>query len=263
MNKLKIMGILNITPDSFSDGGKYRDTESAVTRAREMVAEGVDIIDVGGYSTRPAGYTEISEQEEIDRVKPVIEAIKDFGVDISIDTFRSNVARAAMEAGATMINDQWRGTYDEAILDVAAEFNAPIFLMHNNAHGTYEDVVEDMIRELQESADLALQHGVKKENIWLDPGIGFVKTRQEELEVMRRLDELVGVGYPVLLATSRKRMIKELIEGESKADERDTATAATTIYGMEKGVRAVRVHNIGINRGLADAYVKLQEDLDG
>lgn len=262
MNKLKIMGILNITPDSFSDGGKYRDTESAVARAREMVDEGVDIIDVGGYSTRP-GYTEISEQEEIARVKPVIEAIKDFGVEISIDTFRSNVARAAMEAGATMINDQWRGTYDEAIFDVAAEFNAPIFLMHNNDHGTYEDVVEDMIKELQESVDLALQHGVKKENIWLDPGIGFVKTRQEELEVMRRLDELVAVGYPVLLATSRKRMVRELIEGESKADERDTATAATTIHGMEKGVKAVRVHNVGLNRELSDAYVKLQEDLDG
>lgn len=263
MNKLKIMGILNITPDSFSDGGKYRDTESAVARAREMVDEGVDIIDVGGYSTRPGGYTEITEQEEIDRVRPVIEAIKDFGVEISIDTFRSNVARTALKAGATMINDQWRGTYDEEILDVAAEFDAPIFLMHNNDHSTYDDVVEDMIRELKESADLALEHGVKKENIWLDPGIGFVKTRQEELEVMRRLDELVAVGYPVLLATSRKRMIKELIDGESKAAERDAATAATTIYGMEKGVRAVRVHNIGINRGLADAYVKLQEDLDG
>lgn len=263
MNKLIIMGILNITPDSFSDGGKYRDTESAVARAREMVDEGVDIIDVGGYSTRPAGYTEITEQEEIDRVKPVIEAIKDFGVEISIDTFRSNVARTALEAGATMINDQWRGTYDEEILDVAAEFDAPIFLMHNNGHSTYDDVVEDMIRELKESVDLALKHGVKKENIWLDPGIGFVKTRQEELEVMRRLDELVAVGYPVLLATSRKRMIKELIEGESEAAERDTATAATTVYGMEKGVRAVRVHNVAINRGLADAYVKLQEDLDG
>lgn len=262
MKKLKIMGILNITPDSFSDGGKYHDTESAVVRAHEMVDEGVDIIDVGGYSTRP-GYTEISEREEIDRVKPVIEKLKDFGVEISIDTFRSNVARAALEAGATMINDQWRGTYDEEILNVAAEFNAPIFLMHNNHHGTYEDVVEDMIRELQESVDLALKRGVKKENIWLDPGIGFVKTRQEEIEVMRRLDELVAVGYPVLLATSRKRMIKELIEGESKAEERDTATAATTIYGMEKGVRAVRVHNIGINRQLSDAYVKLQEDLDG
>ena len=262
MNKLKIMGILNITPDSFSDGGKYRDTESAVARAREMVDEGVDIIDVGGYSTRP-GYTEITEQEEIDRVKPVIEAIKDFGVEISIDTFRSNVARTALEAGATMINDQWRGTYDEKILDVAAEFDAPILLMHNNDHSTYDDVVEDMIRELKESVNLALEHGVKKENIWLDPGIGFVKTREEELEVMRRLDELVAVGYPVLLATSRKRMIKELIEGESEAAERDTATAATTVYGMEKGVRAVRVHNVAINRGLADAYVKLQEDLDG
>lgn len=162
-----------------------------------------------------------------------------------------------------MINDQWRGTYDEAIFDVSAEFNAPIFLMHNNDHGTYEDVVEDMIKELQESVDLALQHGVKKENIWLDPGIGFVKTRQEELEVMRRLDELVAVGYPILLATSRKRMVRELIEGESKADERDTATAATTIHGMEKGVKAVRVHNVGLNRELSDAYVKLQEDLDG
>lgn len=262
MKKLQIMGILNITPDSFSDGGKYHDAGNAVERAREMVDEGVDIIDVGGYSTRP-GYTEISEQEEIDRVKPVIEKIKDLGVEISIDTFRSNVARAALEAGATMINDQWRGTYDEKILDVAAEFDAPIFLMHNNDHAAYEDVVEDMIKELQESIDLAIARGVKKENIWLDPGIGFVKTRQEELEVMRRLDELVALGYPVLLATSRKRMIKELIEGDSKADERDTATAATTIYGMEKGVRAVRVHNIGINRGLADAYVKLQEDLDG
>lgn len=262
MNKLQIMGILNITPDSFSDGGKYHDAGNAVERAHEMVDEGVDIIDVGGYSTRP-GYTEISEQEEIDRVKPVIEKIKDLGVEISIDTFRSNVARAALEAGATMINDQWRGTYDEKILDVAAEFDAPIFLMHNNDHAAYEDVVEDMIKELQESIDLAIARGVKKENIWLDPGIGFVKTRQEELEVMRRLDELVALGYPVLLATSRKRMIKELIEGDSKAGERDTATAATTIYGMEKGVRAVRVHNIGINRGLADAYVKLQEDLDG
>lgn len=262
MNKLKIMGILNITPDSFSDGGKYHDAGNAVERAREMVDEGVDIIDVGGYSTRP-GYTEISEQEEIDRVKPVIEKIKDLGVEISIDTFRSNVARAALEAGATMINDQWRGTYDEKILDVAAEFDAPIFLMHNNDHAAYEDVVEDMIKELKESIDLAIARGVKKENIWLDPGIGFVKTRQEELEVMRHLDELVALGYPVLLATSRKRMIKELIEGDSKADERDTATAATTIYGMEKGVRAVRVHNIGINRGLADAYVRLKENLDG
>ncbi len=262
MEKLKIMGILNITPDSFSDGGKYHDAESAVKRAHEMVEEGVDIIDVGGYSTRP-GYTEVTEEEEISRVTPVIEMIRGLGVEISIDTFRSKVARAALEAGATMINDQWRGTYDEEILDVAAEFDVPIFLMHNNDHAEYGDVVHDMIKELEESAELALSHGVKRENIWLDPGIGFVKTREEELEVMRRLDELVAVGYPVLLATSRKRLIKELIDGESKADERDAATAATTIYGLEKGVKAVRVHNITINRQLADAYVRLQEDIDG
>lgn len=262
MEKLKIMGILNITPDSFSDGGKYHDAKSAVERAHEMVEEGVDIIDVGGYSTRP-GHSEVTEEEEIGRIKPVIEAIRDLDVEISVDTFRSNVAREALKAGATMINDQWRGTYDEAILDVAAEFDAPIFLMHNNHHGEYDDVVGDMIEELKESAALALSHGVKKENIWLDPGIGFAKTRREELEVMRRLDELVAVGYPVLLATSRKRMIKELIDGESQAGERDTATAATTIYGLEKGVKAVRVHNIGINRQLADAYVRLREDMNG
>lgn len=262
MEKLKIMGILNITPDSFSDGGKYHDAKSAVERAHEMVEEGVDIIDVGGYSTRP-GHSEVTEEEEIGRIKPVIEAIRDLDVEISVDTFRSNVAREALKAGATMINDQWRGTYDEAILDVAAEFDAPIFLMHNNHHGEYDDVVGDMIEELKESAALALSHGVKKENIWLDPGIGFAKTRREELEVMRRLDELVAVGYPVLLATSRKRMIKELIDGEPQAGERDTATAATTIYGLEKGVKAVRVHNIGINRQLADAYVRLREDMNG
>src|SRR5690625_103941 len=262
MEKLKIMGILNITPDSFSDGGKYHDADSAIRRAHEMVEEGVDIIDVGGYSTRP-GYTEITEEEEISRVKPVIEAIRNLGVEISIDTFRSNVARAALEAGATMINDQWRGTYDEAILDVAAEFDAPIFLMHNNHHAEYDDVVEDMIRELKESAALALSHGVKKENIWLDPGIGFVKTREEELEVMRRLDELVSVGYPVLLATSRKRMIKELMDEATPAHDRDEATAATTIHGINKGVAGARVHNVAFNRKLADASVRLTGDLDG
>lgn len=262
MERLKIMGILNTTPDSFSDGGKYHHVEHAVGRAHEMIEEGADIIDVGGYSTRP-GYTEITEAEEIERVVPVIGRIKDSGAEISVDTFRSNVARKALEAGATMINDQWRGTYDEAILDVAAEFEATIFLMHNNEHAAYDDVVRDMIRELEESRDLARQHGVKDDKIWLDPGIGFVKSREEELEVMRRLDEIVDTGYPVLLATSRKRMIKEIIGYDTKADERDEATAATTIFGMEKGVRAVRVHNVAVNRKLADSYLKLKGDING
>ncbi|KIH70416.1 dihydropteroate synthase [Salinicoccus roseus] len=262
MKRLQIMGILNVTPDSFSDGGKYQAVDDAVERAREMVGEGADIIDVGGYSTRP-GHEEISAEEEIRRIVPVIEAIRDIGVDIAIDTFRGDVARAALEAGATMINDQWRGTYDETILDVASEYEVPIFLMHNNTHASYSDVVEDMIEELLASAALAKAHGVKNDKIWLDPGIGFVKTRSEELTVMRRLEELVATGYPILLATSRKRMIRELAGEDTQASERDEATAATTIYGIDKGVRAVRVHNVALNRKLADAYMKLKEDMDG
>jgi dihydropteroate synthase len=262
MKRLQIMGILNVTPDSFSDGGKYHAVEDAVGRAQQMVEEGVDIIDVGGYSTRP-GHTEISAEEESGRVVPVIEAIRKLGVDISIDTFHGDVARAALEAGATMINDQWRGTYDEAILDVASEYEVPIFLMHNNTHASYSDVVEDMIEELLASVALAKAHGVKDDKIWLDPGIGFVKTRSEELTVMRRLEELVATGYPILLATSRKRMIKALAGEDTQASERDEATAATTIYGIDKGVRAVRVHNVALNRKIADAYMKLKEDLDG
>ncbi|MEZ2458496.1 dihydropteroate synthase [Salinicoccus roseus] len=262
MKRLQIMGILNVTPDSFSDGGKYQTVDDAVERAREMVGEGADIIDVGGYSTRP-GHEEISAEEEIRRIVPVIEAIRDIGVDIAIDTFRGDVARAALEAGATMINDQWRGTYDETILDVASEYEVPIFLMHNNTHASYSDVVEDMIEELLASVALAKAHGVKDDKIWLDPGIGFVKTRSEELTVMRRLEELVATGYPILLATSRKRMIRELAGEDTQASERDEATAATTIYGIDKGVRAVRVHNVALNRKLADAYMKLKEDMDG
>lgn len=264
MERLKVMGILNTTPDSFSDGGKYNSVDAAVRRALEMVEEGVDIIDVGGYSTRP-GYTEITAETEIERTVPVIKAIREAGVtvDISADTFRSEVARAALESGATMINDQWRGIYDEKILDVVAEFNATIFLMHNNDHSTYENVTSDVIRELQESAELALKHGVKKENIWLDPGIGFVKSREEEIEVMRHLNRLTAEGYPVLLATSRKRMIKELIGGETDADDRDAGTLATTIIGIEAGVKAVRVHNVKMNRQAADVYMKIKGDYNG
>lgn len=263
MDRLKVMGILNTTPDSFSDGGRYNTVEAAVQRAKEMVKEGVDIIDVGGYSTRPGGYTEISIDTEIERTVPVVKAIRQAGitVDISVDTFRSEVARAVLEAGATMINDQWRGLYDEKILDVVAEFDAPIFLMHNNEHASYNDVVLDMIKELEESADKALAKGVKKENIWLDPGIGFVKSREEDITVMRNLKALVDTGYPILLATSRKRMVKKLIGYETDADERDAATLATTIMGIEAGVKAVRVHNVKMNRRGADVFMKLKGDL--
>jgi Dihydropteroate synthase and related enzymes len=135
--------------------------------------------------------------------------------------------------------------------------------MHNNDHSTYKNVTEDMIRELKESAELALKHGVKKENIWLDPGIGFVKSREEEIEVMQNLDRLTAEGYPVLLATSRKRMVKELIGGETNADDRDAGTLATTIIGIDAGVKAVRVHNVKMNRQAADVYMKLKGDYNG
>lgn len=262
MEQLQIMGILNVTPDSFSDGGKYHALDDAISHAKKLVDDGANIIDVGGYSTRP-GYTEISVEEEISRVVPVVEKIAELnlGVDISVDTFRGEVAEAALAAGATMINDQWRGTFDDTILDVVKKYDVPIILMHNNNHGTYQNVVDDMISELMESVQLCKDKGIKDENIWLDPGVGFQKSRDEELEVMRNLDKLVEKGYKVLLATSRKRMVKELIGKETTPEERDPATAATTIVGINQGVHAVRVHNVQLNRQLADVYMKLRGDL--
>lgn len=263
MKQLQIMGILNVTPDSFSDGGKYHAIDDAINHAKRLVDDGANIIDVGGYSTRPGGYTEITIEEEISRVVPVVEKIAELnlGVDISVDTFRGEVAEAALQAGATMINDQWRGTFDDTILDVVKKYDVPIILMHNNTHGIYQNVVDDMISELMESVQLCKDRGIKDENIWLDPGVGFQKTRDEEVEVMRNLNKLVEKGYKVLLATSRKRMVKELIGKETTPEERDPATAATTIVGINQGVHAVRVHNVQLNRQLADVYMKLQGDL--
>lgn len=257
MPHLIIMGILNVTPDSFSDGGAHESVEAAISHAKKMIADGVDIIDVGGYSTRP-GHTPITVEEELARVVPVIEAIRDLGAKISVDTFRGEVADAALSAGAHIINDQWAGQYDDLMLDVVAKHNAEIMLMHNNNHATYTDVVSTVVEELQYAVDLAQKHGVKKDKIWIDPGIGFVKSREEELELMKRLEEVVEMGYPVLLGTSRKRFIKDLMGVDVAPTERDSATVATTIYGIDCGVKAVRVHNVKMNRVTADAYMKLR-----
>lgn len=257
MPHLRVMGILNVTPDSFSDGGSYDTLEKAVEHARLMKEQGANIIDVGGYSTRP-GHDFVSVEEELDRVIPVVRAIRDIGIDISVDTFRSEVAKAALENGATMINDQWRGTYDEKIFEVVKEHDASIILMHNNEHGKYQDVIGTVISELESSIHKARSYGISPDKIWIDPGIGFSKSREEELELMKRLDELVEMGYPVLLATSRKRMISALMNGESTPEERDEVTAVTSIYGIEKGVKGVRVHNVKMNRMMADAYMKLR-----
>ena len=237
-----VMGILNVTPDSFSDGGEYNSVEKAVAQAKKMVADGAKIIDVGGESTRP-GYTRISDEDEIARVVPVIEAlINEVPAIISIDTYKSNVARAAIEAGAHMINDIWGAKADPQMAQVAAEFNVPIILMHNREMDTYADYFVDFLQDMNESIDIVKAAGVPDEHIMLDPGIGFVKNLAQSIETMQRLDELVALGYPVLLATSRKRMIGAVLD--LPVDERVEGTAATCAFGVQKGCHMMRVHDV-------------------
>ena len=259
MSKTKIMGILNVTPDSFSDGGQYNSIDNAVTRAKEMIDEGVDIIDVGGVSTRP-GHTEVSLEEEMQRVVPVVEELVKLNVQISIDTYRSEVAEACLRLGATMINDQWAGLYNPHILDVVAKYEAEIVLMHNGDGQRDQPVVEEMLLTLIKQANKAEMAGIPKHKIWLDPGIGFPKSRKEKNEVMARLDELVATEYPVLLATSRKSFIRDMISTDTTPKERDEATAATTAYGIMKGIKAVRVHNVELNVRLAQGIDFLKEN---
>lgn len=237
-----VMGILNVTPDSFSDGGKYNSVEAAVVQAKKLVADGAKIIDVGGESTRP-GYVRISDEEEIARVVPVIKAIlAEVSVIISIDTYKSAVARAAVEAGAHMINDIWGAKADPEIAYVAAELNVPIILMHNRENAEYIDYWSQFMEDLEESINIAKAAGVPAHHIILDPGIGFVKDLQQSIETMQRLDELVSMGYPVLLATSRKRMIGAILN--LPVDERVEGTATTCTYGVQKGCHLVRVHDV-------------------
>lgn len=237
-----IMGILNVTPDSFSDGGKYNSVEAAIEQAKKMVADGAKIIDVGGESTRP-GYERISDEEEIARVVPVIKALlREVPAIISIDTYKSAVARAAIEAGAHMINDIWGAKADPAMAEVAAAYNVPIILMHNRAEEPYSDYWEGFIADIEESIAIAKQAGIPDEHIILDPGIGFAKNLEQSIETMQRLDELSALGYPVLLATSRKRMIGSILN--LPVDERVEGTAATCAYGVMKGCHMMRVHDV-------------------
>lgn len=264
MIKTKIMGILNVTPDSFSDGGQYHSVDQAVKRAKEMIDEGVDIIDVGGISTRPGhkevSHKEVSLKEEMNRVLPVVESIVKYDVQISVDTFRSEVAEACLKLGVSMINDQWAGLFDSNMFNVVSQYGAEIVLMHNGDGHRDKPVVEEMLVSLLAQANKAELAGIPHNKIWLDPGIGFAKTREEENEVMARLDELVATEYPVLLATSRKRYIKEMMNQESSPSDRDEATAATTAYGIMKGVRGVRVHNVLLNTRLAQSMDFLKEN---
>lgn len=241
-NKTLIMGILNVTPDSFSDGGKYTQTEMAVKRAAQMVADGADLIDIGGESTRP-GYTRISDEEEIERVVPMIEAItKNVDIPISVDTYKSEVAKQALEAGAHIINDIWGVKADPNMAKVAAEHNVPIILQHNRKEAEYDFFSRDVYNDLYKSVGLARIAGVRPENIILDPGIGFAKSHEQNLEMMRNLDTMVSLGYPVLLGTSRKSLIGQVLD--LPVSERLEGTGATVCYGIQKGCQLIRVHDV-------------------
>lgn len=245
-----VMGILNVTPDSFSDGGRWNGKDAALRHAEEMLADGMDIIDIGGESTRP-GYTQISDQEEIDRIVPIIEAVKArLDVPISVDTYKSKVAKAAIAAGADLVNDIWRLKYDPNMAECVAQSGVACCLMHNRKEAVYNDYLADVLEDLRESVRLAKQAGVADDRILLDPGIGFAKTLEQNLQLTNHVELLHELGYPVLLGTSRKSMIGLTLD--LPKDEREEGTLATTVLGVMKGCAFVRVHDVKKNRRAID-----------
>jgi len=263
-----IMGILNVTPDSFSDGGRFDETTPAVKHALDMMYEGADIIDVGGESTRP-GSERVNAEEQILRVADIIKSIREIAleeIEISIDTTLSKVAEAAIESGASMINDVSAGNDDPQILELAADRNVPIILMHMQgnpqtmqSNPVYDDVVEDIRAYLLDRVETAMAAGIKHENIAIDPGIGFGKTQVHNIQLMSRLERFVDTGLPVLLGASRKRFISAICEGV-EPDELVGATCATTVAGVNAGVQIFRVHDVRPNKQAADvAYALLNQ----
>ena len=243
-----VMGILNVTPDSFADGGLHYEESLAITHGLEMIEDGVDIIDVGGESTRP-GADRISEEEEQARVIPVIRELAKKGVAISVDTMRATTAKLAVEAGASIVNDVSGGAADPDMFSTVAQLGCKYTLMHWRGHSKdmnekaiYGDVVAEVIEEVTLQLDKALAAGVKRENIILDPGIGFAKNAEHNWEVLNRIDEFVALGYPVLIGHSRKRFL-----GGDHPDEREEATVAVTQSLVGKGIWAVRVHGVKAN----------------
>jgi dihydropteroate synthase len=239
------MGILNVTPDSFADGGRHNDFEAAVHRAHEMLEEGVDIIDIGGESTKP-GAERVSEEEEFDRVIPVIKELAKSGVRISIDTMRACTAKAAIEAGAHIINDVSGGLADPKMLTTAAELHVPYIAMHWRGHSremnslaVYDDVVKDVISELKERISAALDAGITEDKLIIDPGLGFAKDAQHNWDIIDSIDQFVAMGYPVLIGASRKRFL-----GGDNPDEREAATIRLTKRLSTSGIWGVRVHSV-------------------
>lgn len=244
-SKTYVMGILNVTPDSFSDGGSWNHLDSALFHAESMVKQGADILDIGGESTRP-GYTRISDEEEISRVVPVIEALKArLDVPLSVDTYKASVAQAAVQAGADLVNDIWGLKADPDMGGVIARAGVPCCLMHNRREAVYQDFLRDVLEDLRESVYLAEKAGISRDQIILDPGVGFAKSCQQNLEITSHLEILSELGLPVLLGTSRKSMIGLTLN--LPVDQREEGTLVTTVLAVQKGCMFVRVHNVEAN----------------
>lgn len=240
-----IMGILNVTPDSFSDGGRFNDYDKAMRHVEQMIDEGAAMIDVGGESTRP-GYTLISNEEEIHRIVPIVEAIKNnFDITVTVDTYKEAVAEAAVVAGADMINDIWGLKYNGKMAEVVAKYDVACCLMQNRKSPVYGNFLEEVVQDLQQSVDMAIAAGISKDKICLDPGIGFGKTYEMNLQMMNNLRLIRDMGYPVLLGTSRKSMIGLTLGVDT--DQRVEGTAATTVIGYLQGCRIFRVHDVKEN----------------
>ena len=253
---MKIMGILNVTPDSFADGGRHDTYEKAVARGLEMIAEGVDIIDIGGESTRP-GAQRVNAEEEQARVIPVIEKLSQTGIPISIDTMRAQTADKAIAAGASIVNDVSGGLADDAMFETVSELGCPYILMHWRGHSAdmnsraiYNDVVQEVISEIGIQVDNALSSGIARNNLIIDPGLGFAKEAEHNWEILRRIDELTTLGYPVLIGGSRKRFL-----GGQSPDEREAASIDLTKSLLAKNIWAVRVHSVAPHKKLVTAHV--------
>ena len=254
-----IMGILNVTPDSFSDGGKFNEIDMALKRVEEMINQGADIIDIGGESTRP-GYTKLSDEEELSRVLPVIEAVKKrFDVPVSLDTYKSGVAREGLRAGADMINDIWGLQYDPAMAKVIADADAACCLMHNRKNTDYHDFMNDVLMDLENSLELAKNAGISYDKIMIDPGVGFAKSYEQNLTVIKNVSELHSLGLPVLMAASRKSVVGLTLD--LPKDERLEGTIAITVAAVLSGCSFIRVHDVKENlRAMRMAKAILQAE---
>ncbi|MFF9274784.1 dihydropteroate synthase [Streptomyces griseosporeus] len=259
-DRCAVMGVVNVTPDSFSDGGRWFDTTAAVKHGLDLVAQGADLVDVGGESTRP-GATRVDEAEELRRVIPVVHGLASEGVVVSVDTMRASVAERSLAAGAALVNDVSGGLADPRMIPAVADAGAPFVVMHwrgflegGNVAGVYDDVVREVVDELHARVEAVLAGGITPDRIVVDPGLGFSKNAEHDLSLLAHLDRLLGLGHPLLVAASRKRFLGRVLAGPDGAPpparERDAATAAVSALAAHAGAWAVRVHEV---RATADA----------